>query len=69
MDSHFSYHSLCHTSTTRLVETGENIKLIQELCEHIRSDVKFGIYTTVIKELKQREFGNFKEKLACQMRE
>lgn len=55
--SNFSCHSLRHTFTTRLVEAGVNIKAIQELCGHTRSDVTLDIYTTVTKELKQREFG------------
>ena len=57
----FSCHSLRHTFTTRLVEAGVNIKVIQELCGHSRSDVTLDIYTTVIKELKEREFGDFEE--------
>ena len=65
----FSCHSLCHTFTTRLVEAGVNIKVIQELCGHSRSDVTLDIYTTVTKELKQRGFGNFKEKLKQQKEE
>ena len=60
---------LVHTFTTRLVEAGVNIKVIQELCGHTRSDVTLDIYTTVIKELKQREFGNFEEKLKLQKQE
>lgn len=62
----FSCHSLRHTFTTRLVEAGVNIKVIQELCGHSRSDVTLDIYTTVTKELKQREFGNFEEKIKQQ---
>lgn len=62
----FSCHSLRHTFTTRLVEAGVNIKVIQELLGHSRSDVTLDIYTTVTKELKQREFGNFEEKLKKQ---
>ena len=65
----FSCHSLRHTFTTRLVEAGVNIKVIQELCGHSRSDVTLDIYTTVTKELKQREFGNFEEKLKQQKQE
>ena len=65
----FSCHSLRHTFTTRLVEAGVNIKVIQELCGHTRSDVTLDIYTTVTKELKQREFGNFEEKLNQQKQE
>lgn len=59
-------HSLRHTFTTRLVESGVNIKVIQELCGHARSDVTLDIYTTVTKELKMREFGNFAEKMKQQ---
>lgn len=65
----FSCHSLRHTFTTRLVEAGVNIKVIQELCGHSRSDVTLDIYTTVTKELKQREFGNFEAKLKEQKQE
>lgn len=65
----FSCHSLRHTFTTRLVESGVNIKVIQELCGHTRSDVTLDIYTTVTKELKMREFGNFAEKMKRQKQE
>lgn len=65
----FSCHSLRHTFTTRLVEAGVNIKVIQELCGHSSSDVTLDIYTTVTNELKQREFGNFEEKLKQQKKE
>ena len=65
----FSCHSLRHTFTTRLVESGINIKVIQELCGHTRSDVTLDIYTTVTKELKMREFGNFAEKMKQQKQE
>ena len=59
----FSCHSLRHTFTTRLVEAGVNIKVVQDLCGHSRSDVTLDIYTTVTKELKRKEFGNFEEKM------
>ena len=39
----FSCHSLRHTFMTRLVEAGVNIKVIQELCGHSRSDVTLDI--------------------------
>lgn len=57
----FSCHSLRHTFTTRLVEAGVNIKVIQNLCGHSRSDVTLDIYTTVTKELKQAEFDDFQK--------
>lgn len=59
----FSCHSLRHTFTTRLVEAGVNIKVIQNLCGHSRSDVTLDIYTTVTKELKQSEFDDFQKRL------
>ena len=59
----FSCHSLRHTFTTRLVEAGVNIKVIQNLSGHSRSDVTLDIYTTVTKELKQAEFDAFQKKL------
>ena len=59
----FSCHSLRHTFITRLVEAGVNIKVIQNLCGHSRSDVTLDIYTTVTKELKQAEFDDFQKKL------
>lgn len=65
----FFCHSMRHTFTTRLVEAGVNIKVIQELCGHTRSDVTLDIYTTVTKELKMREFGNFAEKMSWQKKE
>ena len=40
----FSCQSLRHTFTTRLVEAGVNIKVIQNLCGHSRSDVTLDIY-------------------------
>lgn len=55
--------------THRLVEAGVNIKVIQELCGHTRSDVTLDIYTTVTKELKMREFGNFAQKVKEQKQE
>lgn len=58
----FSCHSLRHTFTTRLIENGVNINVIQELCGHTRSDVTLDIYTTVTKELKMRKFGSFAKK-------
>ena len=60
---HITPHSLRHTFTTRLVEAGVNIKVIQNLCGHSRSDVTLDIYTTVTKELKQAEFDAFQKKL------
>ena len=43
--------------------------MIQNLCGHTRSDITLDIYTTVTKEMKLREFGNFSEKTAQQRAE
>lgn len=51
------------------MEAGVNIKVIQELCGHSRSDVTLDIYTTVTKELKLREFGNSEEEIKQQKEE
>ena len=59
----FSCHSLRHTFITRLVESNTNIKVIQEIAGHSRSDITLNVYTTVTRELSQREFGNFENKL------
>ena len=40
--------------------------MIQEICGHSRSDVTLDIYTSVNKELKQREFDNFESKMKRQ---
>ena len=52
-----------------MVEAGVNIKVVQELCGHTRSDITRDIYTTVTKELKQREFKYFQEKMKQQKME
>ena len=59
----FSCHSLRHTLITRLVESNTNLKVIQEIAGHSRSDVTLDVYTTVTRELSQREVGNFESKL------
>lgn len=59
----FSCHSLRHTFTTRLVEAGVNLKVIQDALGHKDFSTTMDIYTDVTKELKQREFGNLQEKM------
>lgn len=59
----FSSHSLRHTFTTRLVEAGVNIKVVQNVLGHADFSTTMDIYTDVTKELKQREFGNLGSKL------
>ena len=59
----FSCHSLRHTFTTRLVEAGVNIKVVQEVLGHKDVSTTLDIYTDVTKELARREFDNLEEKL------
>lgn len=59
----FSCHSLRHTFTTRMVEAGVNIKVIQNILGHADFSTTMDIYTDVTKELKKREFDNLHEKM------
>lgn len=59
----FSCHSLRHTFTTRLVEEGVNIKVVQDVLGHKDVATTLNIYTDVTKELKQKEFDNLQEKM------
>ena len=59
----FSCHSLRHTFTTRLVEAGVNLKVIQDTLGHKDFSTTMDIYTDVTRELKQREFDNLQEKM------
>lgn len=62
----FSCHSLRHTFTTRLCESGINVKVIQDVLGHADISTTMNIYCDVTKELKQQEFTSlgefFKEK-------
>lgn len=59
----FSCHSLRHTFTTRLVEAGVNLKVIQDTLGHKDFSTTMDVYTDVTKELRQREFDNLQEKM------
>ncbi|MEG0409246.1 MAG: tyrosine-type recombinase/integrase [Bacilli bacterium] len=48
----FSYHSLSHTFTTHLCESGINIKAIQDVSGHADTTTTMNIYTDATKELK-----------------
>lgn len=52
----FSCHSLRHTFTTRLVEEGINVKVVQDVLGHKDVKTTLDIYTDVTKELKKKEF-------------
>lgn len=59
----FSCHSLRHTFTTRLVEAGVNLKVIQDALGHKDFSSTMDVYTDVTKELRQREFDNLQDKM------
>ena len=53
----FSCHVLRHTFTTRLCESGINIKVIQDVLGHADISTTMNIYADVTRELKEKEFG------------
>lgn len=59
----FSCHSLRHTFTTRMVESGVNVKVVQEVLGHKDVSTTLDVYTDVTKELARREFEDLDEKL------
>lgn len=59
----FSCHSLRHTFTTRLVEEGVNIKVVQDGLGHKDVATTLNIYTDVTKELKKKEFDSLQKKM------
>lgn len=52
----FSCHSLRHTFTTRLVEEGVNIKVVQDVLGHKDVKTTLQIYTDATEDFKKREF-------------
>lgn len=60
----FSCHTLRHTFTTRLIESGMNIKVIQEALGHSDIRTTLNIYADVTKELKQQQFASFEDFIA-----
>lgn len=59
----FSCHSLRHTFTTRLVEAGVNLKVVQDTLGHKDFSTTMDIYTDVTRELKKREWNQLQEKM------
>ncbi|MCC4500157.1 tyrosine-type recombinase/integrase [Limosilactobacillus reuteri] len=55
----FSCHTLRHTFTTRLIESGMNVKVIQEALGHSDIQTTLNIYADVTKELKKQQFAQF----------
>ena len=62
----FSCHILRHTFTTRLCESGVNMKVIQDVLGHSDISTTMNIYADVTKELKQKEFGVFERFISKQ---
>lgn len=52
----FSCHSLRHTFTTRMCESGMNVKVIQDVLGHSDISTTMNIYTDVTKEFKAHAF-------------
>lgn len=61
----FSCHVLRHTFTTRLIESGMNIKVIQEALGHSDIQTTLDIYADVTKDLKKQEFVKLNDFIAC----
>lgn len=60
----FSCHTLRHTFTTRLIESGMNIKVIQAALGHSDIQTTLNIYADVTKELKKQQFAHFDDFIA-----
>lgn len=63
----FSCHSLRHTFTTRLCETGVNVKVIQDVLGHSDISTTMNIYADATKDLKEKEcaaFSDYMEKVS-----
>lgn len=63
----FSCHSLRHTFTTHAVESGMNVKVLQEVLGHKDISTTLNIYTDVTKDTKKKEvstLGNYFENLS-----
>lgn len=46
-----------------MVESGVNVKVVQEVLGHKNVSITLDIYTDVTKELARREFDGFEEKM------
>lgn len=59
----FSNHSLRHTFTTRMVESGTNLKVMQEILGHSDISTTMNIYAEATQELKEKEMKKLGENL------
>ncbi|TDP44676.1 tyrosine-type recombinase/integrase [Aminicella lysinilytica] len=59
----FSCHSLRHTFTTRMIEAGVNIKVVQEILGHTDVSTTLNIYADATKDLKKDEFAGLNDYL------
>lgn len=59
----FSNHTLRHTFTTRMVETGTNLKAMQEILGHSDISTTMNIYAEATQELKEKEMMKLGETL------
>lgn len=57
----FSCHTLRHTFTTRLCESGINVKVIQSVLGHADISTTLDIYADVTKDLKKAEMQTFED--------
>ena len=53
---HFSCHHLRHTFTTRLIEAGTNVKVMQEILGHADISTTLDIYADVTEDTKVKTF-------------
>jgi len=58
---HFSCHTLRHTFTTRLCESGVNVKVIQSVLGHSDISTTLNIYADVTKDLRKKEMQRFED--------
>ena len=57
----FSCHSLRHSFTTRAIEAGMNVKVLQEILGHKDIATTLNIYADVTKDMEQKEIASFEE--------